>query len=86
MHIDVELAELQPCDQGIHMILWLKQGLDDGEVVQKCAAAGILVRAISPMYDTNIRRSGLLLGLGGYSDEEITRAIIKLNEIFGSLS
>ncbi|HHH0661821.1 TPA: PLP-dependent aminotransferase family protein [Yersinia enterocolitica] len=84
-HINVELAELQPCDQGMHMVLWLKQGLDDSKVVQKCTATGISVRAISPMYGTNIRRSGLLLGLGGYSNEDIVRAIIKLNEIIISL-
>lgn len=67
------------------MVLWLKQGLDDSKVVQKCTATGISVRAISPMYGTNIRRSGLLLGLGGYSNEDIVRAIIKLNEIIISL-
>ncbi|MBW5818315.1 PLP-dependent aminotransferase family protein [Yersinia kristensenii] len=85
IHIDVELAELQPCDQGMHMVLWLKQGVDDVEVVQKCVAVGISLRAVSPMYGTNIRRSGLFLGLGGYSDEDIIRAIIKLNEIIISL-
>lgn len=85
IHIDVELAELQPCDQGMHMVLWLKQGVDDVEVVQKCVAVGVSLRAVSPMYGTNIRRSGLFLGLGGYSDEDIIRAIIKLNEIIISL-
>lgn len=86
IYIDVELGELQPCDQGMHMVLWLKRGLDDCVVAQKCAQAGISLRAISPMYGTASRRSGLLLGLGGYSDQEITRAIIKLNGIMVSLT
>lgn len=69
------LAWLQPCDQGMHMVLWLAQGIDDTLLASRALAAGVSVRAVSPMYSEGNGRSGLLLGLGGYSNEQMETAV-----------
>lgn len=78
--IDPALAWLQPCDQGMHRVLWLRES-DDREVLPRALAAGVAVRAISPMYADGRGRSGLLLGLGGYSREQVDAAARTLNRI-----
>jgi GntR family transcriptional regulator/MocR family aminotransferase len=78
--IDPELAALQPCDQGMHMVLWLRQGIDDAEIVRRGIQAGIAVRAVSHMY-AGKGKSGVLLGLGGFTDEQINAAVQKLNQV-----
>ncbi|EIC85352.1 PLP-dependent aminotransferase family protein [Serratia sp. M24T3] len=76
-----ELAWLQPGDQGMHMVLWLNPALDDKKVVNHAIAAGISVRAVSPMFSPHLARPGLILGLGGFSDQQIIAAVIKLAEV-----
>ncbi len=83
-YISPDVAWLQPCDQGMHMVLWLRQGLDDHQVVERAMQAGIAVRAVSHMFTPEKQKSGILLGLGGYSDEEIVRAVQRLNEVLCS--
>lgn len=75
------LATLLPCDQGMHMILWINQGIDDSEVVRKGVQAGIALRAVSHMYSAGNEKSGVLLGLGGYTDSQIYAAVRKLNDV-----
>lgn len=77
--IDPRLATLQPCDQGMHMVLWLNEGLDDALVVRKGVEAGISLRSVSHMYSAGSGRSGVLLGLGGFTEEEICAAVRRLN-------
>lgn len=83
-YISPDVAWLQPCDQGMHMVLWLRPGLDDHQVVGQAMQAGISVRAVSHMFTPGRQRSGILLGLGGYGDEEIARAVQRLNEVLCS--
>lgn len=80
-HINAELAELQPCDQGMHMVLWLRRGLDDRHVERLAQEAGVSVRALSSMYAVGRGRTGLILGLGGYSDRQVEQAVITLNRL-----
>jgi GntR family transcriptional regulator/MocR family aminotransferase len=83
-YISPDVAWLQPCDQGMHMVLWLRHGLDDHQVVERAMQAGIAVRAVSHMFTPGRQKAGILLGLGGYSDEEIVRAVQRLNEVLCS--
>ena len=80
-HIAAGLAELQPCDQGMHMVLWLRRGLDDRHIERLAQEAGVSVRALSPMYAAGHGRSGLILGLGGYGDRQVEQAVITLNQL-----
>ncbi len=80
-----ELAHLQPGDQGMHMVLWLNQSLCDRQVVSHAIAAGISVRAVSPMFSPEHARPGLILGLGGFSDWQVITAVNKLGEVIRKL-
>ena len=66
-----KVAWLQPSDQGMHMVLWLGRGVDDIAVASLAAESGVAVRAVSPMYSDGKGPMGLILGLGGFSDDEI---------------
>ncbi|MFK3839666.1 PLP-dependent aminotransferase family protein [Serratia sp. NPDC087055] len=85
-HISPELAALHPSDQGMHMLLWLKAGLDDLQVVRQAAKAGVAVSSLSPMYASGSEKSGLILGLGGYDEAQIHRAAQTLNQVLVSLA
>lgn len=73
--IPVDLGWLQPSDQGMHLVLWLASGIDDVVLASRAVEAGVAVRAVSPMYSRRNGRSGLVLGLGGFSNEEMEAAV-----------
>lgn len=83
--IPKDLAWLQPCDQGMHMVLWLAHGIDDTLLASRALEAGVSVRAVSPMYSEGNGRSGLLLGLGGYSNEQMEAAVRTLAAIIAGM-
>lgn len=58
--------EPDPPGQGMHMIAYLKPGLDDLAAERAAAAAGVIARAISPLYLEAAPRQGLMLGFTGY--------------------
>lgn len=84
--IPADLAWLQPSDQGMHLVLWLAPGIDDREVVARARDAGVAVRAVSPMYGGEARRSGLVLGFGGFGDAEIVAGARRLGGILGGIA
>ncbi|OLL28853.1 DNA-binding protein [Burkholderia sp. SRS-W-2-2016] len=73
-----ELAWVDPGDQGMHLVLWLAEPLDDRTVVELASQAGVAVRAVSPMYAPGTARAGLVLGFGGFSAAEMTAAAERL--------
>lgn len=76
--IPKELGWLQPSDQGMHLVLWLDKEIND-ELVASCALeSGVAVRAVSPMYSPEKGRPGLVLGLGGFSNEQMETAVRQL--------
>lgn len=75
------LGWVQPCDQGMHLVLWLAEGIDDRAVAQAALKAGVGVRALSPLYARDTSRSGLILGLGDYESSRIEAAVITLSEV-----
>jgi GntR family transcriptional regulator/MocR family aminotransferase len=62
----------------MHLVLWLKESLDDREVVAMAARAGVAVRAMSPMFSPGNGRPGLVLGFGGFSNEQMKEAAERL--------
>lgn len=73
-----ELAWVEPGDQGMHLVLWLAQRMDDRKVVELAAQAGIAVRAVSPTFAPGTGRPGLILGFGGFSDTQMKAAAQRL--------
>jgi len=79
--IPQDLAWLQPGDQGMHLVLWMTTSIRDELVAAEAMQAGVSVRAVSPMYADNGGPQGLILGLGGYTNEQMERAVKKLATI-----
>jgi len=74
-----------PSDTGIHLIGWLKQPCDMELLLQKAAAANIIVH---PVQDFTIRfkqPQGLLLGFTGFKHAEMEQAVLKLKRVLSSL-
>lgn len=84
--IPKEVAWLQPSDQGMHLVLWLSCSIDDTLLASRAMDAGVAVRAVSPMYSAGNGRSGLVLGLGGFSNAQIEAAVQTLAAIIMSMS
>lgn len=76
-----EVAWVDPGDQGMHFVLWLAKGIDDREVADMAVAAGVSVRAVSPMYAPRTARPGLVLGLGGFDHAQMKAAAQRLAAI-----
>lgn len=76
--LPAELGHVQPCDQGMHMVVWLRDDIDDRAVASAAVARGVAVRAVSPMYAAGTERPGLLLGFGGYRADDIEAAARRL--------
>ena len=73
--------ELEPCDQGMHLVGWLRGGLDDVAVAAAALDAGIALRAVSPMYAGERGRHGLMFGFGGFTDEQLREAVAGLRRV-----
>jgi GntR family transcriptional regulator/MocR family aminotransferase len=80
-HVPPHLAWLQPSDQGMHLVMWLASGIDDRQMVKDAVAAGVALRAVSPLYAQENGPAGLILGFGGFSDQAIDAAASKLGAI-----
>jgi GntR family transcriptional regulator/MocR family aminotransferase len=65
----------------MHLVLWLADGLDDKWVASKACEVQVSVRAVSPMYAGANGRPGLILGLGGFTAEEIESATRRLAHV-----
>jgi GntR family transcriptional regulator/MocR family aminotransferase len=74
-------VSLQPSDQGMHLIIWLRSGIDDIQLAALAEAAGVVVRAISSMYAGKNRRSGLMLGFGGFPADQLEAAVGRLRAV-----
>jgi GntR family transcriptional regulator/MocR family aminotransferase len=71
---------LQPSDQGMHLLLWLPRDVDDVRLAKAALAEGLVVRPISPMYES-APQSGLMLGFGGFTPEELEMAARRLRRV-----
>jgi GntR family transcriptional regulator/MocR family aminotransferase len=80
-YIPKHLGYLQAGDQGMHMVLWLADYMDDRKIAQAVLDAGIAIKAVSSTFSLERKRSGLVLGLGDFELVQIQRAIQSLARI-----
>ncbi|KAA8734839.1 PLP-dependent aminotransferase family protein [Acinetobacter qingfengensis] len=73
--IPVEFAWLQPGDQGMHMVLWLANGINDIEIAKAALAQNIALKAVSTTFSADRQRSGLIIGLGDFDRQDMQQAI-----------
>ena len=79
--IPTELAHLEPGDQGLHMVLWLADGINDLEIAASALRDGVAIKAISPTFTHDHKRSGLIIGLGDFETADMRIAIQKLSRL-----
>jgi GntR family transcriptional regulator/MocR family aminotransferase len=70
--------DVEPPDQGMHLVAYLRQGLLDTAVERAALADGVVVRALSRLYVRAKPRQGLLLGFSGYPAATIAGAAGRL--------
>src|SRR5258708_7064726 len=66
---------------GLHVATLLPAGVDDVAVVKQMAARGLTAMALSTCYAGSRRRSGLILGFGGWGERRLVDATATLGEI-----
>lgn len=80
-YIPKHLGYLQAGDQGMHMVLWLAHYMDDRKIAQAVLDAGIAIKAVSPTFSLERKRSGLVLGLGDFELIQMEYAVQSLANI-----
>ncbi|MGH7587128.1 MAG: PLP-dependent aminotransferase family protein [Gemmatimonadota bacterium] len=68
-------------DAGLHVAVLLSGGLNDEEVLRRMAERGLTATALSTCYAGTVRRSGLLLGFGGSTEQRLLEATQVLGEV-----
>ncbi len=64
-------VEVSVPEQGLHLVAWLRDGLDDGALAAAANAAGVSVRPLSPLFISAPPRHGLVLGYSGFTEEQV---------------
>jgi GntR family transcriptional regulator / MocR family aminotransferase len=72
--------EIVPGDAGLHLTLLLGDGLDDTTISRLAAARSLDVQPLSLHYVGPDRRSGLVLGFGGFPPERLAAEVKTLRE------
>lgn len=68
-------------DAGLHVATLLRPDVDDVAVVRRMKRHGLTATALSTCYSGPMRRSGLLLGFGGWDEERIEDATRTLGHV-----
>jgi GntR family transcriptional regulator/MocR family aminotransferase len=77
------LVHVRPADAGMHLVGWLRDGVDDGEVSARAGAHGVEAPALSRCRITAGGPGGLLLGYTAFTREEIRAGVRRLASAFG---
>jgi len=75
-----DLLEVETSSAGIHLPVWLPEGLDDREVSREALARGVEARPMSAFYAGRPGRGGLELGYAAYDEEKLRRGAARLAE------
>ena len=78
LRTELPALRIEPADQGMHIVVWLPDGVDDVAVAAAAREAGIALRAVSPMCSRAPRHAALMLGFGGFTAVELKVAVQKL--------
>jgi GntR family transcriptional regulator / MocR family aminotransferase len=73
-----DAVTLDPPDQGMHLVAYLRRGLSDTAIERRASDHGVVVRAMSRLYVAAPPRSALVLGFSGYPRRMIHPAVARL--------
>jgi GntR family transcriptional regulator / MocR family aminotransferase len=74
-------AEVEPPDQGMHLVLYLNNGLSDVGIQRAAFAQRVVTRAMSQLYIAAPPRSALMLGFSGHPASSIPAAVARLAQV-----
>src|ERR1043165_4881836 len=74
------LIEVEPSPAGIHLVAWLREGLDDLEVTREADARGVETQPMSAFYAGKPGRGGVELGYAAYNEAKLRRGAARLAE------
>jgi GntR family transcriptional regulator/MocR family aminotransferase len=74
---------VDPPDQGMHLVAYLKRGLSDIAIERAARDHGVIVRAMSRLYAAAPPRSALVIGFSGFPRQMIPPAVARLAKAFG---
>ncbi|MEN3335584.1 MAG: GntR family transcriptional regulator / MocR family aminotransferase [Blastocatellia bacterium] len=72
------LLDLEPHDAGIHLVGWLRDGIDDRRAQEEAARQNVEAQALSAFSIKYHHRAGLMLGYAGYNEREIRVGVRRL--------
>ncbi len=78
--------EPQPTDAGMHMLAWLKNGIDDQAAYHALLEAGIESLPLSIYCSKPLGRSGIVLGFSGVNERRIPKLVKRMSETLRSLA
>lgn len=78
--------DVTPDEAGMHLVGWLRAGLDDRLVAARARARGIETTPLSAAYHALAPRQGLLLGYAGVPAAEIEAAARRLRDVMLEVS
>jgi GntR family transcriptional regulator/MocR family aminotransferase len=73
-----DIVDFSEVEAGLHVMLYLAPGYDEGTVIQMAAQAGVGVYPGSPYHVERPARASILLGFSGLSKEEIKEGVSRL--------
>ena len=78
--------EPQPTDAGMHMLAWLKNGINDQAAHRALLEAGIESLPLSIYCIKPLNRSGIVLGFSGAHERRIPKLVKRMSETLRSLA
>jgi GntR family transcriptional regulator/MocR family aminotransferase len=60
---------------GLHVLLNVKNGSSEAELIQRAASVGVKVHPTSVYHSKNVKDSTILIGYGGLTEREIEAGI-----------
>lgn len=71
-------VELSGGEAGLHLVMWLPQGVRDTEVAKRAAALGLGLRALGNYTRAPMSCNGLVLGYGNLAEEIVAEGVRRL--------
>jgi len=72
------LLDVKPHEAGIHLVGWLREGLDDRRAQEEAARHNVEAQALATFSIKHYHRAGLMLGYAGYDEREIRVGVRRL--------
>lgn len=70
----------------MHITVWLPKNVNDVEISNSALQLGLAVRPISPMCSEQYKLSGLMLGFGAFTQEQLRDGVARLSHLINKFA